>query len=189
MRFGLYFRPASLEGCDPEDTVVISFSGHGSDTHELVTFDAGPHDLSGTAVPLEELAAWFGRIPARRLILLLDCCFSGGIGAKVLHAPAVPRRVESAEAQLTGMSGEGRIIITASSANEPAWENARVGQGYFTHFLIEALQGVEGVAEDGRCGRRLLAHLQPGAGERHPWRADGVGPRRATSPVGRRRGR
>jgi replicative superfamily II helicase len=139
-----------LEACDPDDTVVIGFSGHGSDTHELVTFDADPFDLAGTAIPLEELAVWFSRIPARRLILLLDCCFSGGIGARVMHAPAVPRRVESAEARLAGMSGEGRIIITASSANEPAWENARVGHGYFTQFLIEALQGAEGIAEGGR---------------------------------------
>jgi replicative superfamily II helicase len=139
-----------LEACDPEDTVVIGFSGHGSDIHELVTFDAAVPDLASTAIPLEELAVWFSRIPARRLILLLDCCFSGGIGARVLHAPAVPRHMESAEGRLAEMSGEGRIIITASSANEPAWENARVVHGYFTHFLIEALRGAEEVVEGGR---------------------------------------
>ncbi|WP_222872669.1 caspase family protein [Hankyongella ginsenosidimutans] len=31
-----------LAGCGPEDTVVIAFSGHGSETHELVTHDAIP---------------------------------------------------------------------------------------------------------------------------------------------------
>jgi helicase len=58
-----------------------------------------------------------------------------------------PRRMESVEARLAQMSGEGRLILTASSANEPAWENPRTGHGYFTHFLLEALQGPEAVVE------------------------------------------
>jgi helicase len=136
-----------LTRCTTGDTVVISFSGHGSESHELVTYDADPRHLPQTAIPLEELAVWFSRIPARRLILLLDCCFSGGIGAKVLNVEALPRRMESVEARLAQMSGEGRLILTASSANEPAWENPRTGHGYFTHFLLEALQGPEAVVE------------------------------------------
>lgn len=149
-----------LAGCDPADTVVISFSGHGSETHELVTHDADPSDLPRTAIPLDELTAWFSRIPAKRLILLLDCCFSGGMGAKVLQVQAAPRRLESVEARLAEMAGEGRLIITASSANEPAWENPRTGHGYFTHFLLEAMQGADGVAEAGRLPVfRLLEYV------------------------------
>ena len=139
-----------LSGCDPEDTVVISFSGHGSESHELITHDADPFDLPRTAIPLEELTTWFSRIPAKRLILLLDCCFSGGMGAKVLQVQAVQRGLEFVEARLAQMSGEGRLIITASAANEPAWENPRTGHGYFTHFLLQALQGAEGVVESDR---------------------------------------
>jgi helicase len=40
--------------------------------------------------------------------------------------------------------------MTASAADEPAWENPRAGHGYFTHFLIEALKGAEGVIEAGK---------------------------------------
>ena len=140
---------AGLSTCGPEDTVVISFSGHGSETHELVTHDADPRNLSVSSIPLDELADWFSRIPAARLVLILDCCFSGGMGARVLHVEAVPRSIDSVEARLARMSGDGRLIITASAANEPAWENPRTGHGYFTHFLIEAMLGVEGVAESG----------------------------------------
>src|SRR5689334_21550520 len=32
--------------------VVIGFSGHGSDTHELVTYDADPWNLPATGLPL-----------------------------------------------------------------------------------------------------------------------------------------
>ncbi len=140
---------AALSACGPDDTVVISFSGHGSETHELVTHDADPGNLSVSAIPLDELAEWFSRIPAARLVLILDCCFSGGMGARVLHVDAVPRSIDSVETRLARMSGDGRLIITASAGNEPAWENPRTGHGYFTHFLIEAMLGVEGVAESG----------------------------------------
>jgi helicase len=140
---------ATLSTCGPEDTVVISFSGHGSETHELVTHDADPSNLSASAIPLDELTDWFSRIPAARLVLILDCCFSGGMGARVLHVEAVPRSMDSVETRLARMSGDGRLIITASAANEPAWENPRTGHGYFTHFLIEAMLGAEGVVERG----------------------------------------
>ncbi|TIR50589.1 MAG: DEAD/DEAH box helicase [Mesorhizobium sp.] len=149
-RAGIEAAFQKLSGCDADDTVVISFSGHGSESHELVTSDADIYDLYHTAIPLDELAGWFSGIPAKRLILLLDCCFSGGMGAKVLQVQAVPRGLQSVEARLAQMSGEGRLIITASAANEPAWENPRTGHGYFTHFLLQALQGAQEVIENGR---------------------------------------
>src|SRR5882724_10039589 len=58
---------ASLSACAPDDTVVIAFSGHGSETHELVTHDADLADLKGSAIPLDLLQEWFARIPAKRL--------------------------------------------------------------------------------------------------------------------------
>ncbi|TIQ41876.1 MAG: hypothetical protein E5X49_17225 [Mesorhizobium sp.] len=69
------------------------------------------------------------------------------MGAKVLQVQAVPRGLQSVEARLAQMSGEGRLIITASAANEPAWENPRTGHGFFTHFLLQALQGAQEVIE------------------------------------------
>src|SRR3974390_2510967 len=70
---------AALASCDDDDTVVIGFSGHGSETHELIPHDADIANLAATAVPLDLLQDWFARIPARRLIFILDCSFSGGL--------------------------------------------------------------------------------------------------------------
>ena len=139
-----------LSGCNPDDTVVIAFSGHGSETHELVTYDASLDDLPQTAIPLDELAKWFADIPAKNLVLFLDCCFSGGMGAKVLHVEAVPKSIKSVDTRLSEMSGKGRIILTASGPTEPAWENHKHGHGFFTHVLLEALQGPEEIAQGDR---------------------------------------
>jgi replicative superfamily II helicase len=143
---------ASSSGED--DTVVIAFSGHGSDTHELVTHDTDPYNLASTALPLDELTDLVSAIPARHLVVVLDCCFSGGAGAKVLNAPLRPRSLSgvplSTDALLSQMAGTGRLILTASTADQPAWEDARLGHGFLTYHLLQALLGPEDVAKDGR---------------------------------------
>lgn len=151
---------ASLATCDPGDTVVIGFSGHGSESHELVTHDADLRYLAGSAIPLDVLQEWFSRIPAKRLILFLDCCFSGGIGAKVLRIDTKARSVLSTEARLAQLAGTGRIIFTASAANEPAFEHRNFGHGFLTHFLIEALRGAPEVLSGGKLSLyRVLDHV------------------------------
>ena len=151
---------AALTGCAADDTVVVTFSGHGSETHQLVTHDTDLRDLDGTTIPLTELAEWFSRIPASRLVLFLDCCFSGGIGAKVLQIDSAPRDMLSAEARLEQLAGEGRLIITASGPTEPAYENARLGHGFFTFYLIEALKGPAEILDAGKLPvYRLLEYL------------------------------
>src|SRR3712207_5817475 len=125
-----------LAVCAEDDVVVIAFSGHGSETHELVPHDADIDDLAGTCIPLDTLTDWFARIPARRLVCFLDCCFSGGMGAKVLTVEHRPRGLASAAHRLDQLAGNGRLILTASAATEPAWENQRLGHGLLTHHLL-----------------------------------------------------
>ncbi len=151
---------AELENCDADDTVVIGYSGHGSNTHELVAHDTDFYDIAATAIPLEAVQEWFSRIPAKRLIFFLDCCFSGGIGAKVLHGVAKPRDLRSTEARLAQLAGNGRIIFTASKATESAWEYVRHGHGLLTYFLLEALRGPTELLDAGRLSLyRLLDYV------------------------------
>ena len=137
------------------DVVVIAFSGHGSDTHEIVTYDADLYNLPSTALPLDELTELVSAIPAKHLLVVLDCCFSGGAGAKVLNAPLAPRGGPggvplSTEALLNKMAGTGRLILTASTADQPAWEDMRLGHGLLTYHLLQAMLGPAEVAQDGR---------------------------------------
>jgi helicase len=81
-RAGIEAQFKKLETCEPEDFVVIAFSGHGTETHELVTYDADPADFKRSCIPLDVLAEWIARIPARNLMFVLDCCFSGGSGRR-----------------------------------------------------------------------------------------------------------
>lgn len=151
---------AHLATSDEDDVVVVAFSGHGTKTHQLVTYDTDIHDLANTSISLDTLTEWVSQIPARRLICFLDCCFSGGMGAKVLQVETVARNFRSAESALAQLSGEGRIILTASSPTEPAYENTRLGHGLLTYSLLEALQGAEEVQQSGKLAvYRLLEYV------------------------------
>lgn len=134
-----------LVGCTADDVVVLSFSGHGTRTHQLVVYDTEKRDLDNTSLSLQWLTECVSRIPARRLICILDCCFSGGMGAKILEVESTSRDLSSTDDLLEQMSGEGRLILTASTSTEAAWEDVRLGHGLLTYHLIQALMGAEEV--------------------------------------------
>lgn len=149
-----------LTSCAPEDVVVISFSGHGSPNRELVMHDTNVQDLEQTTLSFDRLSYWFSKIPAKQLVLFLDCCFSGGMGARVLRVDALSRDYRSVKHHLDELSGKGRVILTASGADEPAYESSSLGHGFFTYHLLEALQGAEEVVDAGKVDvYRLLQYV------------------------------
>lgn len=149
-----------LSRSDPDDVVVIAFSGHGTESHELVAHDTDPYDLAASTIPLATLSEWCARIPSRRLLIVLDCCFSGGMGAKALQVEGVARDIQSVEGKLNQISGQGRVILTASGPTQKAWESARLGHGFLTLHLLEGLRGPEEIREGDRIGvLRLLDYV------------------------------
>ena len=149
-----------LETAAPEDVVVIAFSGHGSETHEIVTHDTDPYNIDETSIPLTVLGEWCSRVPCRRLLVILDCCFSGGLGAKALQVDTRARSLDSVDAELNRISGEGRVVLTASGPTQRAWESSRFGHGFLTLYLIEALKGPSEICQGDRIGLlRLLDYV------------------------------
>ena len=166
-----------LSRTDPDDVVVIAFSGHGTESHELVAHDTDPYDLAATTIPLTTLSEWCARIPSRRLLIVLDCCFSGGMGAKALQVEGVARDIQSVEGKLNQISGQGRVILTASGPTQKAWESPRLGHGFLTLHLLEALRGPEEIREGDQIGvlrlidyvvRRVVDAAQQIRREQHP---------------------
>lgn len=130
----------TLAGATDDDVVVITFAGHGSPDGNLVLFDTSVGDLAGTALSMGGLADAFKATKARAVLCVLDCCFSGQAPARVLETAARPRNAFA----LTGIFGEGRILLAACATNESAWEQPGTGHGLLTHAVIEALTGATG---------------------------------------------
>lgn len=130
----------ALAASDPDDLVIVSYSGHGTPLHDLVPVDADPDRSAATMLPLDELAVRLDDVPAKNLFVILDCCFSGGFGGERSFAAAQERSVSENTASLTRL-GQGRVVITACGAGEPAFETSQLGHGLLTYYLLEALQG------------------------------------------------
>ncbi|UQO35314.1 caspase family protein [Burkholderia cepacia] len=145
----------ALVAAQPDDVIVISFAGHGSPDGNLVVFDTDPANLAGTAVSMADLADAFKTTKARAVLCILDCCFSGQAPARVLETAAKPRNAFA----LTGVYGEGRILLAACATNESAWEQPGTGHGLLTHAVIEAWTGCPDPMTlspvTGRCSGRI----------------------------------
>jgi uncharacterized caspase-like protein len=77
-----------------------------------------------------------------------------------LHADGVPRALTSVDARLATLSGDGRLIVTASGPTEPAYESPHLRHGFLTYYLLEALEGAKEVEEAGRVPvYRLLEYV------------------------------
>lgn len=132
---------ATLGAAGPDDTVVLSFSGHGTHDHRLVAHDTSLDDLGASAIPMQELADRFKASQARAVLCVLDCCFSGGAPARVLEQSPIPRGVGFS---LDALSGKGRVLIAASNVDEPAYELPTTRHGLLTGALLDALQRGDG---------------------------------------------
>jgi len=144
----------------PQDTVIIYFAGHGVPEPDstspdedglekyLVPYDAQPDDLYTTAMPMREIEVIFQRLAAERVIFLADTCFSGAAGGRTFSTGS--RRALVSDAFWTRLAkGRGRVILSASRANEVSVENDDLGHGVFTYYVLEGLRGKADFDRDG----------------------------------------
>ncbi|UCE33216.1 MAG: caspase family protein [Deltaproteobacteria bacterium] len=168
-----------------EDMVILYFAGHGATEKDvlspdgdglekyLLPYNADPQDLYATALPMEEISRIFNRIRAERLVFIADSCYSGASGGRTISLTGV--RANISDAFLDRISrGKGRIILTASGANEVSCENDKLKHGIFTYFLLEGLRGKADADQDGvvtvdEAYAYLSKHVPQATGqEQHP---------------------
>ena len=140
-----------------DDLVVIFVATHGTsrkddtaDVNYIVTSDtdlASQDTLFGTALAMVELSDIVRtRIKARRTVILLDTCHSGGaMAASKERATGLADFAPSSEALDRIRQGVGRAILTSSQEEQFSYEGAPFQNGYFTHFLLEALHQNNGM--------------------------------------------
>jgi hypothetical protein len=132
-----------------EDLVMIFFSGHGSsisrDQSYFLMNDTKLRDLENTAVAMKEIQnAVTKNIPAERVIVFSDACFSGNVNVFFIGRRSIDSDKNLINRYLheLGRSKPGLLSITSSSEGEISregwvyWEH-----GLFTYFLVAGLGG------------------------------------------------
>ncbi len=126
----------TLGAAAEDDVVLLSFAGHGTPDHRLVVADSRACDLPGTTLDMGNLAERFRKTRARAVLLLLDCCFSGGAPARVLDLGLAAR---DSGIPLDQVAGQGRILFAASSPAQEALEDPQTRHGLFTKAVLDCL--------------------------------------------------
>jgi uncharacterized caspase-like protein len=134
------------------DIVMLYFAGHGSPetidavndaARYLVLHDTEYDSVFATGLDMErELPRLFERIHRPRLVLMIvDACFSGRAGGRTFEGPRLRARrshVRGSRVSLKGLElGEGRLMIGACDDDQVAREEAALGHGVFTNYLIK----------------------------------------------------
>ena len=145
---------------DSDDMVIIFYAGHGATERDamsmdgdglekyILTYDSDPSDLFSTALPMRDLALIFNRIRSERLIFIADACYSGASGGRTVSVTGL--RANIADTFLDRIAaGRGKVIITASAANEVSVEQDELQHGVFTYYLLEGLKGPADTDGDG----------------------------------------
>jgi Caspase domain len=126
-----------------DDLLLAHLSCHGvkDDNGQLyfATADTELTNLDATAMPADFVNRHMTRSASRRVVLLLDCCYSGAF------ARGMTPRADSVVDLRDRFEGRGRIVLTASSAMEYAFEDAVMARAegqpsVFTHAIVQGLE-------------------------------------------------
>lgn len=134
-----------FEAARPDDLLLLYLSGHGVlGRNQRLYFATSSTKLSllrATGVEDTFVNDVMGHSRARQVVLMLDCCHSGAFAQGLAPKASTGVDVESR------FEGEGRIVLTASTALEYAFEETE------SHMRLSDL----GAAEPGSLFTRSLA--------------------------------
>ena len=139
----------------PEDEVIVYLSGHGASVPDMdgdeadgdgndeafLPYDAARGDPSSYVID-DDLGEWVARIPANKVALFLDSCYSGG-QAKAIDEGSLGKKGPSdsiAKDVLTDATPQQRReILAACQPSQLAWENRGLQHGVFTYFVLQGM--------------------------------------------------
>lgn len=131
-------------------TAILYYTGHGAYNRDNKRYYLLPYDvrqpLLDHMLKAEDIAEEIETVQPRRMLVILDCCHAGGMGIKGedllaevnLMKSAAPPKARSVVAL---MQGQGRAVLSSSSATESSYIRADRSMSIFTYHLIEALTG------------------------------------------------
>ncbi len=127
-------------GTKPSGTIVFAFSGHGGETgtgasvHQfLVTYDATAQDPE-PGYPLKDITGSLNSDGASRVMMFIDAC-RDQTGSSSKGAPPL------SSFSFNLMQAQGIKTLFSTAPGKQSYEDAEAKNGYFTHYLLEGLNG------------------------------------------------
>lgn len=140
-----------------EDCLIIFFAGHGTTRVSDNGFKRGyiiPQNGEAgkysTYIDMEEIRDACNWIPAKHILIILDCCFSGIAAVTSRSTPTTSPTVMN-DAYLKRITErQARQVLTAGASDEVVADSgSRPGHSAFTGAILAGLEGYADQNEDG----------------------------------------
>ena len=150
----------AMEAQSGQGKIILYYAGHGipdeanKDAY-LLPVDGIGSDVE-SAYPLNRLYKELSTLPAERVTVFLDACFSGAKreGDMMASARGVAIKVKE-----TAPQGK-MIVFTAAQGDETAYPFKSQKHGMFTYYLLKKLQETQGNATLGELGDYLTTEVK-----------------------------
>lgn len=161
-RLNLIYRLDWLsKSAKPEDVVIFYFAGHGAQVGAdsfLLMKDSDNRSLEtlkASALNRSDLNRLISRTVAARTLTVLDACRNDPTGAPSMDAGSLASFSESS-------NGREVVGLLSCSPGQRSWEWEEKKHGFFTYFLVEALQGgLKGNITPNSLAEYLAARVAP----------------------------
>jgi uncharacterized caspase-like protein len=135
-----------LKAAQQDDLVLIYYSGHGKlDSRGelyLASHDTTSELLPASSVPIERIKSFIRLSKAKRVVWIMDCCFSGAV-ERLFKGDIADQASQTIQSSLD--DGCGTYILTASTSVGMAEEKEGEEYSVFTKHLISGIR--EGKAD------------------------------------------
>jgi GUN4-like/Caspase domain len=156
------------ENCSKDDLILLYFSGHGvQDDNGSLYFATRLTQKNGqgriftsTAVPVSFVQTCMSNSRCKRQVVILDCCFSGAF-ANDMKAKSIAEQAIDLKAQL---GGEGRVVLTSSTATQVSDAGEGSAISTYTRYLVQGLD--TGAADRDNDGQITVDELHEYAKEK-----------------------
>lgn len=138
--FEKYFERWLPNRVEPGDDVLVYYSGHGAPGPKsgdafLVPYDGDPTYVEQTGYPLKRLYAQLAKLPAGKVTVVMDSCFSGAGGRSVIAKGARPLVLSAQAAPPAKVT-----VVSASAGDQISNSYTEQRHGLFTYFLLKGLK-------------------------------------------------
>jgi uncharacterized caspase-like protein len=144
-----------FESRDPDDTVLLYYSGHGvlrRGNRLFLTTPASDLDRpQARSIAAAEIRELMDQSRAERQVLILDCCHSGAFGEHAKGAAAL-----AVTDNTFAGGGSGRYVLTAADSQQFAWDGGELKEGNvetrklssFTSWLVDGIGAAQAAPDE-----------------------------------------
>ena len=159
-----YFEKWLGNNVEAGGTVFVYYSGHGapdlkSGSAYLVPYDGDPAFIDQTGYSLKRMYEALAKLPAKKIIVALDSCFSGAGGRSVVAKGARPLVMHLADALSLPRN---MVVMSAARGDQASSTYDEKGHGLFTYFMLKGMKTRDVTGRDGTLEvEDLFGYIKP----------------------------